>query len=166
MRPAPAPRPMAAPRAPGAGGFTLTISILAAGGGLILAAISPMLDWAKASAGGFSFSVGPFDDGAYFRLGDWLGDTEMLDAGAVLLIAIAGLVALGMALAGRIDARRGASFAASAGGLLVALGVMQIQFIMSQPGDALGPAIGLYILLVGGVLAAISRFLPNKPLGG
>lgn len=124
-----------------------------------------MLDWASASAGGYSFSVGPFDDGATFRLGDWLGDTEMLDAWVVLLVGVAGLAALGMALAGRIDSKRGASLAASAGGVLVSVAIIEMQFIWSQPGP-LGPAMGLYLLLVGGVAAAISPFLPAKPIGG
>ncbi len=165
MRPAPRP---AAPRAPG-GGFALTYATLAAGAGLVLAAISPMLNWAKVSAGGRSASSGPFDDGAVYRLGDWLGDTEGLDAWAVLLIAIAGLVVLGITVAGRLDARRGASFAASAGGLLVALAIMEMQYIWSRPaggGVDLGPTFGLYILLAGGVLAALSRFLPAKQIGG
>lgn len=141
----------------------------AAGGGLILAAVSVMLDWAKVSAGGRSASSGPFDEGAVYRLGDWLSDTEGLDAWVVLAVAVAGLAILGLSLAGRIDARRGPAFAASAGGLLVALAIMEMQYIWSRPTGGvadLSPTFGLYVLLAGGLFAAISRFLPARKIGG
>ena len=159
------PQRAATVRSPGTSGVTITLGMVFAGGGLALAAVSTVLAWAKASSGGFSASVKPFDEGVRFRVADWLGTGIKLDGLAVLVVAMLGLTVLAMGLAGRTTPRKATSTAGIIGGLMLAFGMIQVQFVSSLPGPW-GPGIGLYLLIGGGALAILSQFLPSKPLGG
>ena len=137
-----------------------TWSSAAAGAGFIVAAVSPFLAWA--SVGGFS--AAPFDSGARFRLGDVMG-ADSMDGLAVVVLAIAGLAALLALLSGRLEAPTGAYWTAGIGAALAALGLLEIQFVISRPGP-LDVGFGLYLLVAGGLVAAASPWIPRTKLTG
>jgi hypothetical protein len=78
------------------------------------------------------------------------------------LVAGFALVALVLTLLG---SRQGAGSAAwrqiggLVGGLLIPLGIMEIQFVLSQKGVDLG--YGLYVLMGGAIATSVARMLPG-----
>lgn len=138
-------------------------------GGLVLALLSPFFDWVTISAKGFgSASGGPMDDGARFRVGDWLG-MDSVDGYLVLVVAAAGLAAIALQRAGRVQspwAQYLPMVPAAAGAVLAALGALNWQYITSKSveGADVSAAIGLYLLILGGVAAGASRFIPATPV--
>ena len=148
----------------------LTWSSAAAGLGFIVALLSVFLPWVKASGGGFSVDVAPLDDAALFRIGDILGSTtSSIDGLATLAVAAAGLVALVVSLLGRVNAATARSLIVGLGAVLLAIGVVELQYINSRPepeGVSISFGFGLYILVLGGALALASPWVPARPLKG
>jgi len=133
---------------------------------MLAAAVGTLLDWATASANGRSLGVKPFDEGVRFKVAaDWLETGFKIDGLAVLVAALLALTVLGLGMAGTINARRANSAAGTIGGLMLAFGMIEIQFVSALEGPW-GPGIGLYMLVGGGVLAIVAQFLPSKPLTG
>jgi len=132
----------------------LTWRVAAAGAGFALAAIAAFLAWA--SAGGASAS--PFDSGARFRLGDALG-SDAIDGPVAVFIALGGLAALLAGLLGRIDSETARRWIIALGAAILALGVVEMQFVSSRPGSA-DIGFGLYVFALAGLLAAASPWLP------
>lgn len=142
--------PAAAPKR----GIAWSPATIIALAGLVAVVVSVYLPWAKAGP----ITVSALDEGARFRLGDWQGK-DNLDG---YLVAAFGLVALLMTLLG---ARQGAGSAAwrqtggLVGGLLIPLGIMEIQFTLSQKGVDLG--YGLYVLMGGAITTSVARMFPG-----
>ena len=140
----------------------LTWSSAAAALGFVVAFITPFLAWVSVSG----VSVDPFDSGAQFRIGDIL-DMDNVDGYLVLLAAVAGVVALGASLAGRLPSPSGMLAIAGAGGALVLLAVIEMQFIATREGlGASNIGFGLYLLLIAGALATASPWIPARRLSG
>ncbi len=138
----------------------LTWSSAAAAVGFLIALISPFMAWV--SVGGFS--ADPFDTNARFRIADWMS-TDNADGYLVLFVAAGGLAALIAWLLGRLPDATGRSAVMGIGGLLAALGVLEMQFIASQDGISFSNVgFGLYMLLIGGALAAASPWIPANKL--
>jgi len=148
----------------------LTWSSAAAGLGFAIAFVSAFLAWAKASAGGASVSVAPLDGDAFFRFGDAMGsDPSKVDGFAALILAIAGLAALIASLTGRVPPATAKSLITGAGAALAALAFMEMQYVNSRPepqGVSISFGFGLYLLVIGGVLAFASSWIPAKRLKG
>jgi hypothetical protein len=148
----------------------LTWSSVAAGLGFIVALLSVFFPWVKASGGGLSVDVAPLDDAAIFRIGDVLGSTtSSIDGLVALAVAAAGLVALVASLLGRVNAATARSLIIGLGAALLALGVVELQYINSRPepqGVSISFGFGLYILVLGGALALASPWVPARPLKG
>jgi len=146
--------------------------MLVAGAGMVLVAVSPFLNWVTGTvqAGSFSRSnsVKPFDEGIKFRLADLIDTTVKVDPIVVLVIAALGIALLALGLAGAMRARTATSLAGTLGGLALALGMMEIQYVSSQPWEGVKASaeVGIYLLVAGGALAIVSQFLPAKRLGG
>ncbi|MBK9544240.1 hypothetical protein [Candidatus Amarobacter glycogenicus] len=108
------------------------------------------------------------DADARFRIGDWLS-TDKLDGYLVLLLAAAGLAAMVLARLGRAGGpwqRLLPNVPMVAGSLLTAIAVIEYQFITSKWKELdVDVAFGVYLLLLGGVAAAVSRFVPNQRIG-
>lgn len=165
-----APRPSArrvpppATPASATGGKALTWRDLVLGGGLAAAFLSVFFDWISSGP----FGAGPLDADARFRIGDWLS-TDKLDGYLVLLLAAAGLAAMVLARLGRAGGpwqRLLPNVPMVAGSLLTAIAVIEYQFITSKWKELdVDVAFGVYLLLLGGVAAAVSRFVPNQRIG-
>lgn len=155
-RPSVQPRPVSAP----ALADQITWSSAAAGVGFLLALISVFLAWVSVQG----FSVDPLDSGVRFRLGDII-DTDSIDGYVVLLGALGGFAGLAGSLFGWFAPPMGRRIVAGVGGALAALAVIEMQFVVSQPLiGASDIGFGLYVLLVGGLLAAASPWIPARPL--
>ncbi len=157
-RPADHPRPASAPILTS----QLTWNNAAAGVGFLLAFISVFLAWASVQG----FSVDPLDDGVRFRIGDII-DTDSIDGYVVILGALAGFAALGASLVGRVAIATGRQTVAGIGGVLAVLAFIEMQYVVSQQGLGVSNiGFGLYVLLIGGLLAAASPWIPERPLTG
>lgn len=121
--------------------------------GLGLGAVSVFLDWASIG----SFGFGPMDAHSRFRLGDWLG-TDKIDGYAVLAVAALGLVMAVLQLRPTVPRPW---LLPGLGGLLVVMGVLNIQYVNAED---VSVGLGLYVLVAGGVLAAVSPLLPDRQL--
>ncbi len=138
----------------------LTWSSAAAAVGFLIALISPFMAWVSVNG----FSADPFDSGARFRIGDILS-TDNADGYLILLVAAAGIAALVAWLLGRLPDATGRMAVVGIGGLLAVLGVVEMQFIASQDGISFSNVgFGLYMLLIGGALAAASPWIPANKL--
>lgn len=145
-------------RAGGAQGFRLSPAVIVALIGLGAAMVSVFMPWVTASIPGYDLSASAWKKGMRFRLGDWLSK-DNLDAYAVL--GVAGLAAAFtlMSAAGGLFAPVARKIAGSAGGLLIPIAIMEIQFVLSKDGIDMG--YGLYLLAGGAVLTAIANMLPR-----
>lgn len=111
------------------------------------------------------FSAGAFDDNAQFRVGRWLDTASFpIDGLIVAALAIGGLVALWAWLSGRTLPVPGSSLIPAVGLALVAVGVVEMQYISSEGAEGVSWGFGLYLVVVGGVLAAVSPFIPARPV--
>jgi hypothetical protein len=120
------------------------------------------LAWASVQG----FSVDPLDNGVRFRIGDII-DTDSIDGYVVILGALAGFAALGASLFGRLAIATGRQAVAGIGGVLAVLAFIEMQFVVSQQGLGVSNiGFGLYVLLIGGLLAAASPWIPARPLTG
>ncbi len=122
---------------------------------LAAAVLSVFLPWASAGP----IDVKPFTEGARFRLGDWL-DQDTVDGLAVAAVAGVALLLMLVQIKGGSQARMAGQVAKTLTGLLVPLALMEMQFILSKDGISL--AIGMYLLIGGAALAAISSFIPQR----
>jgi hypothetical protein len=147
---------------------TLTWTQVAAAGGFALVLLGSFFSWFSASGGGASATGGAFDDNAQYRIGDWLGTSDLpIDGLLVLAAGVAGLAVMAAMLTGRLPGAQAWMYVGALGGASVALGVLEIQFIASRPtgpGFSINPGFGLYFVVIGGALAALSRFIPAKPV--
>lgn len=140
----------------------ITWSSAAAGAGFLLALISVFLAWVSIQG----FSVDPLDSGVRFRLGDIM-DTDSIDGYVVLLGALGGFAGLAGSLFGWFAPPMGRQVVGGVGGALAALAIIEMQFVVSRPFiGASDIGFGLYVLLVGGLLAAASPWIPATPLKG
>jgi hypothetical protein len=122
----------------------------------LLALVAIFLPWASAG----DLTVRPFTEGAVFRLGDWLGDTESLDGFVVAGVAAIGLLATLVRAKGGPGQALAGGLARLLGGLLVPLALIEIQFVLSD--DAAEVGTGLWILAAGGLVAAVAGGLPRR----
>jgi hypothetical protein len=165
----PASRPATRTQTPSAGSIVdqLTWRSAAAGLGFAVAGISAFLSWVEVSAQGLSVSAAPLDGDVLFRIGDIMGSKpSSIDGFVVLGAAAAGLIALVTSLSGQLAAPAARYVIAGVGLALLALGIIEIQYVSSRPeqGASIDVAFGLYLLVVGGALAAASPWLPARPL--
>jgi len=125
-------------------------------GAFAAAALATVLDWVSVAG----FSANAWDDGARFRLGDWL-NTDNADAYVILLLAAAGAF---LSLSPRIvpSFPRIPFGAVGVGAALAAIGGLEWQFIDAK-GQGLDPGIGIYVLALAGAAAAVAGYLAERP---
>ncbi len=169
---APAPAARGQVRVGQAGARTASASLqslaplqLGALGGLALAAISTLLAWLKVSQGVVSESRGAWSSDIYddLRIGDWVGGGFPADA--IVVVAFAGLAAylvLAPLLGQTVPAIPYALLFPGFG--LMGVGILNYLHIKSQiddlgAGDAASVGIGVYLLIAGGAIAAVSSFM-------
>ncbi|MEP7216236.1 MAG: hypothetical protein ABI782_08280 [Anaerolineaceae bacterium] len=139
----------------------LTWKTVVAAGGFVLALIGSFTTWVTAGGEGF----GAFEEDARFRIGDWLDTSSFpIDGLVVLALACGGLAAVWATAAGRIPERRGTWLVGELGAPLAILGVLQMQYISSVGGSGVGWGFGLYLVVAGGAMAALSPFAPARPV--
>lgn len=138
---------------PAAGAFPLLA--LGAAVGFLIALAATFLEWATRPG---KFFINAWHPDAPFRIGAWLGEHTR---GGHDAIAIAALVVVGVALSGlALSVRRTALLplvAALVGGVLAVLGVLELGYINGlpgRPGAHIGVGLGVYVLVVGGLVAA------------
>jgi len=109
------------------------------------------------SAGGFDFDT--WDDGARFRLGDWLewdnGDGYLI----VLLALIGAATVLGPMLSASFPRVQFAP--ALLGAAVLVIAGLEWQFIDDQ-GQGLDAAYGVYVLGIAGIAAAVLGYMADK----
>ncbi len=132
-----------------------------------LAGLSVALDWARVSGFGASAGVAPLDDHAIFRISDLVDLTAPWDAIVVILMAAAGLAALAAGGLGRLSAGPSRALSGLAGSLPLALGVAEIQYVLSRPsgGGSISAAVGLYLLAASGAVIVGSGWIPSPRRG-
>jgi Double zinc ribbon len=158
---APAPYPAggwaAQPRAAARSQRSVSPPIVVAAAGFAVALAGLLLPWASINAGGSGITVGAFKTGASFRLSDWLSTEKHVDGLAVLLAGIAGLLVVALGSANSISTKQALSIAATIGGAMTALALMNMQFLWGF--DGVSPSYGLYALAAGGILPTIARWI-------
>lgn len=154
------PRPQA-PRAPGAAP-ALAWGTLTAAAGFALAILGTFTDWISARGQGF----GAFEEDAAYRIGDWLDYNDLpVDGLLVLAVAAAGLAAAVAAMAGKMAAGTARTVITMLGPALATLGILQMQFISSEFKDTgidVDWGIGLWLIVIGGIAASVSGFIPQQ----
>jgi len=154
------PRPQAA-RTPGAAP-ALAWGTLTAAAGFALAVLGSFTEWISARGQGF----GAFEDDAAYRIGDWLDYNDLpIDGLLVLAAAAAGLAVAVAAMAGKMAAGPARSVITVLGPALTTLGILQMQFISSEFTDTgidVDWGIGLWLIVIGGIAASVSGFIPQQ----
>lgn len=170
--PAPAPRvPQSratgvAVARPAAAGKGVTWRDIVLGGGLVAAFLSVFFDWISAG----SVGAGPMDENARFRIGDWLS-LDKGDGYAVMALAVVGVAALVVTRLGRGGGSLApllANLPMAAGSLLTVIALLEYQYITTKSEweqFGVDVAFGVYVLLAGGIAAAVARFVPDKTIG-
>jgi hypothetical protein len=148
-----AAQPRGAARSP----LTVSPPIVVAAAGFAVALAGLLMPWASIGAGGSSITVGAFKTGASFRLSDWLSTDKHVDGLAVLLAGIAGLLVVALGSTSSISTKQALSIAATIGGAMTALALMNMQFLWGF--DSVSPSYGLYALAFGGILPTIARWI-------
>ncbi len=154
------PRPQA-PRTPGAAP-ALAWGTLTAAAGFALAVLGSFTDWISARGQGF----GAFEEDAAYRIGDWLDYNDLpIDGLLVLAAAAAGLAVAVAAMAGKMAAGPARTVTTVLGPALTTLGILQMQFISSEfknTGIDVDWGIGLWLIVIGGIAASVSGFIPQQ----
>lgn len=124
-------------------------------GALVAGVAGLIFDWVTISFGGDSTGFGPFDDNVRMRLSDWADTGTALDGYAVILL----LIAAGI---GGVW-QRATPLLGAAGGALLALAGIEIQYINSEGGDGVSVGLGVYALIVAGIALTVAVWVPAKP---
>lgn len=141
---------------------TISWPIASAALGFVLVVLSSSLAWASV----LDTSVAPFDDDVGFRIADWVDNSDAPYDGLVALaIGAGGLAGVFLLAAGRVAAARGRSIIASIGALAIGFGSLQIQYIQSLGDGQIDLGFGIYVLMLGAILATVSSWLPNRAIG-
>ncbi len=163
-RPSPvrAPAPSQAPRAPRQGGAAaIAWGTVAAGVGFALALLGAFSDWITTRGA----SAGAFEDNAEYRIGRWLDyNDQPIDGIVVLLLAVAGLALVAATLAGKFNPSRAKTIIGLLGPALFTLGILEMQYITSEfkgSGINVDWGLGLWLIVIGGIVAAVSGFIPQ-----
>jgi hypothetical protein len=145
------PQPAAAPMAvtgPRGRGFVANLRTFVAIVGLLVAASSVFFPWSIGQGRDFH----PLDEGVRYRLGDFRAQ-DNLDGYTVLALA-------GVALVFTLAATRGgwiggiaARIGGIASGLLIPLAIVELQFVTTQFGFAVGN--GLWVLIGGAAVTSV-----------
>jgi hypothetical protein len=137
--------------------FSISPPIVVAAAGFAIAFAGLLMPWASSGAGGSSVTVGAFEKGATYRLSDWLSTDKHVDGLAVLLAGIAGLLVVALGSTSSISTKQALSIAATIGGAMTALALMNMQFLWGF--DSVSPSYGLFALALGGILPTIARWV-------
>lgn len=117
----------------------------AALGGAGLALLSVVFGWASAGA----FEVSPWNRDTEFRVGNWLGLSEPIDAVLVIVLLVAACY-LVLAPYYWWRAPEVPFLGAAAGAALLLLGILKFAYIEDIPGANAG--IGIYLVMIAGAL--------------
>jgi len=151
--------PAREPKTSGAG--NVAWGLVVAAGGFALGLLGTFLDWITTRGA----SAGAFEDNAEYRIGNWLDNNDIpIDGLAVLAISAAGLAAAIAAIAGRFAPGRARTIISILGPALMTLGILQMQYITSEfrgTGVDVDWGIGLWLIVIGGVAALVSGFIPQ-----
>lgn len=162
-RPAGASQPSAAPvRAPRQGGQPhIAWGTVAAGAGFAMALIGTFTAWITTTGA----SAGAFEDNAEYRIGRWLDyNDQPIDGLIVLALAVAGLAVVAATLAGKFGSTRSRTVISLLGPALFTIGMLQMQYITSEfkgSGINVDWGLGLWLIVIGGIVAAASGFIPQ-----
>ena len=111
-------------------------------------------------------SAGAFEDNAEYRIGRWLDyNDQPLDGLIVLALSAAGLAVVAAALAGKFNESRAKTVVGLLGPALFTLGILQMQYITSEfkgSGINVDWGLGLWLVVIGGIVAAASGFIPGR----
>jgi predicted nucleic acid-binding Zn ribbon protein len=152
-----APARRARPRASG----SLQAYELLMAGGFALAVIGTLLEWISFGPEG----VSGWNTDSRFRIAEWLGVTAPIDAAAIAIVAAGGAYLL-------LGSRFGLQVPAlpfgpsAAGGVIAALGVLEWLYIDDVGQGLVDPGIGIYAVIVAGLIAVGARFLSGLKLSG
>ena len=124
-------------------------------GGLAVAVLGTVLEWASVGA----FGISGWNGDARFRLADWLDVTAPVDAVAVVALAAVGGYLLLAPLLGRVLPH--IPYAAGAVGAAIGvLGILEYLYVQDLgSGVGVSTGVGVFALIVGGGAAAVLGFL-------
>lgn len=139
--------------------------------GFLLAVLATFLAWVKISGFGESESASAWngDLGGDLRIGNWLGTVDGVPVEALIIVAIAAAgiyLVLGPAAGQRVPNIPYAAI--GLGAALVVLGVLNYLYIEDKLSDAdeagisAGASIGVYLLIIGGLITAGSGYLVEQ----
>lgn len=134
---------------------------MVAGIGFALALLGAFTDWITTRGA----SAGAFEDDAEYRIGRWLDyNDQPIDGLIVLALAVAGLALVAATLAGKFNASRAKTVIGLLGPALFTIGILQMQYITSEfkgTGVNVDWGLGLWLIVIGGIVAAASGFIPG-----
>ncbi|HEY7294200.1 MAG TPA: serine/threonine-protein kinase [Dehalococcoidia bacterium] len=132
-------------------GAVLPVAALVGGAGFLLALIATFLEWVSVPGG--VLHINGWRDQAFFQIEDWFGGRNgRVDAGIVTVLALIGLALCAVLVSNRRGAA--AAFAAVVPALaLVVIGLLEAVYIHRQLPRAAGIGIGIWLLIVAGVVA-------------
>ena len=145
--------PAPARRVAAGGAFTLTDMFIAAG--LAVSVVATLLDWISGGGQG----VSGWDGDSRFRVAEWLGVTAPVDAAIVVAAAVLGALLWFGPRFGIQTPNLPAP--AISGGAVLGIGILEWLYIDDVGAGFFDPAIGIYLLILGGAAILLAPFAKN-----
>jgi hypothetical protein len=153
--------PAARAARPAAAAGSLTAYEIVMAGGFALAIVGTLLEWISFGP----VSASGWNSDSRFRIAEWLDVTAPIDAAIIAIAAALGAyLLLGPRFGFQVPAL---PFGPSAAGTVIAaLGVLEWVYIDDVGQGVIDPGIGIYAIIIAGIVITFARFLTGIKLSG